>query len=104
MGPTSANAMNGSPPEEVPIRTETDIVGVRKSAREAATKLGFGITDVTRIMTAASELARNVFLYAGSGVGRWREPKGAGKGRIELLVWDHGPGSAAMDQSNTAGG
>ena len=62
--------MIASPPEEVALRTETDIVVVRKAVREVAIGLGFGITDVTRIITAASELARNVFLYAGSGVVR----------------------------------
>src|SRR5229473_1834793 len=103
MGPTSANAMNGSPPEEVPIRTETDIVVVRKSVREAATKLGFGITDVTRIITAASELVRNAFLYAGSGVVRWRVLNGSGKVGIELIVQDDGPGIADIDQAMQPG-
>ncbi len=54
-------------PEEqtLSIRTETDIVLARRAVREAAHALGFGITDTTRIVTAASELARNIFKYAG---------------------------------------
>jgi serine/threonine-protein kinase RsbT len=54
--------MNDSFPEEIALKAETDIIVVRKSVPEVATRLGFGITDVTRIITAASELARNVFL------------------------------------------
>ncbi len=95
--------MNDSLPEEVALRTETDIVVVRKSVREAATRLGFGITDVTRIITAASELARNVFLYAGSGVVRCRELNGSGKVGIELIFEDHGPGIADIDQAMQPG-
>ena len=95
--------MNDSLPEEVAVRTETDIVVVRKSVREAATSLGFGITDVTRIITAASELARNVFLYAGSGVVRWRVLNGSDKVGIELIFEDHGPGIADIDQAMQAG-
>jgi serine/threonine-protein kinase RsbT len=65
--------------------------------------LGFGITDVTRIITAVSELARNVFLYAGSGVVRWRVLNGSDKVGIELIFEDHGPGIADIDQAMRAG-
>ncbi len=95
--------MNDSLPEEVALRTESDIVAVRKSVREAATRLGFGITDVTRIITAASELARNVFLYAGSGVVRCRLLNGSGRVGIEVIVEDHGPGIADIDQAMQPG-
>ena len=50
------------------IETEGDIVSVRKTARVAAQKLGFGVTDVTRIVTAASELARNIYKFADKGI------------------------------------
>src|SRR5258708_12715739 len=85
--------------EEVALRTETDIVVVRKSVREAAIRLGFGITDVTRIITAASELARNVFLYAGSGVVRCRVLNRSDQVGLELIVEDHGPGIADIEQA-----
>ena len=95
--------MNDSLPEELALRTETDIVVVRRSVREAAIRLGFGITDVTRIITAASELARNVFLYAGSGVVRCRVLNGADKVGLELIVEDHGPGIADIEQAMQPG-
>jgi serine/threonine-protein kinase RsbT len=87
----------------VTIRSESDIVTVRKVARCAAEALGFGITDVTRIVTAASELARNVFLYAGSGVMQWRELDAGGAAGIELKLEDNGPGIANIEQAMEAG-
>jgi serine/threonine-protein kinase RsbT len=95
--------MNDSLSEEVALLTETDIVVVRKSVREAAIKLGFGITDVTRIITAASELARNVFLYAGSGVVRCRVLNRSDRVGLELVVEDHGPGIADIHQAMQPG-
>ena len=60
--------MNEPHQGEFHIGSEGDIVMARKVVRNAATALGFGITDVTRIVTAASELTRNIYQYAGSGV------------------------------------
>lgn len=77
---------------QVPIKSEGDIVEVRRKVREGATSLGFGITDVTRIVTAASELARNIYLYADSGVMRWRCLKSGERAGLELVFIDSGPG------------
>ena len=57
---------------EFVIESENDIVAARKIVRDAAEALGFGLTDVTRIVTAASELTRNIYVHAKSGVMRWR--------------------------------
>lgn len=51
----------------VKISNEWDIVAVRQLGRNAAKELGFGVVDQARITTAISELARNIFLYAGEG-------------------------------------
>jgi serine/threonine-protein kinase RsbT len=77
---------------ELPIQSEADIVIARRAVRDAATTLGFGITDVTRIVTAASELTRNVYLYAKSGTVRWRPLDVNGRVGLELVFEDHGPG------------
>ena len=96
-------------PSETLIRTEGDIVLVRRTAREAATQAGFGPTDVTRIVTASSELARNIFKYAGQGRMRWQTIiQGEHKG-IQLEFLDEGPGIAdvqlAMQEGySTSGG
>ncbi len=101
--------MDNGDPREVLIIDESHIVTVRKTIREAATGLGFGLTDVTRIVTAGSELARNVFHYAGSGVMRWNEVENGDKIGIQLVFEDHGPGIADIEQAlepgySTSGG
>jgi serine/threonine-protein kinase RsbT len=87
----------------VAIKSESDIVTVRKAVRAAAEALGFGITDITRIVTAASELARNVFIYVGSGVMHWRELDSGGSVGIELKFEDNGPGIADIKQAMEGG-
>ncbi len=94
---------------ETRIETEGDIVVVRKTVREITTRLGFGLTDTTRIVTAASELARNVFRFAGSGLMRWRLLDRSGRSGVELTFEDHGPGILNVEQAmqegySTAGG
>jgi serine/threonine-protein kinase RsbT len=83
---------------EVSIEDESHIITVRKSVREVATRLGFGLTDVTRIITAASELARNIYTYAGTGEMHWRVLDNGINVGIELIFVDHGPGIADIDQ------
>jgi serine/threonine-protein kinase RsbT len=87
----------------VAIKSEDDIVVARKAVRDAAESLGFGITDVTRIVTAASALARNVFLHAGSGIMQWLKLNAGGATGIELKFEDNGPGIADIKQAMAAG-
>ena len=75
----------------------------RKVVRNAATALGFGITDVTRIVTAASELTRNIYHYAGSGVMRWRTLSRDARVGLELIFEDSGPGIPDIDKAMEAG-
>jgi serine/threonine-protein kinase RsbT len=88
---------------EVTIGSEPDIVVARRSVREVTARLGFGVTDVTRIVTAASELARNAFKYAGGGVMRWRLLEKDNLAGIELCFEDKGPGIADVDQALVEG-
>ncbi|MDT8447642.1 MAG: anti-sigma regulatory factor [bacterium] len=78
--------------EFVPIKTESDIVRSRKVIRTLASKMGFRLTDVTRIVTAASELARNIYKYADQGQMCYRELQINGKLWLELVFEDQGPG------------
>ncbi|MEG6520359.1 anti-sigma regulatory factor [Desulfotomaculum sp. 1211_IL3151] len=89
--------MNEDTRGEVVINNESDIIVVRKKVREAATLLNFSLTDVTRIVTAASELARNVFLYAGSGVMKWQTLKSSNTVGIMLSFKDSGPGITDLE-------
>lgn len=84
---------------KVAINSEGDIVIARKIVRDAAIAIGFGVTDVTRIVTAASELTRNVFRYAGSGIMSWRMLNEGEHIGIELTFEDHGPGIPDVEQA-----
>ncbi|HXH09550.1 MAG TPA: anti-sigma regulatory factor [Alphaproteobacteria bacterium] len=84
---------------KVAINSEGDIVIARKIVRDVAIAIGFGVTDVTRIVTAASELTRNVFRYAGSGIMSWRLLNVGEHIGIELTFEDHGPGIPDVEQA-----
>jgi serine/threonine-protein kinase RsbT len=81
----------------VHVETESDIVTVRRTIRDVAKSLGFGITDVTRIVTAVSELTRNIYLYAGTGTVRWSTVNSNYKRGLELIFEDQGPGIADIE-------
>ena len=95
--------MNERADGEVYINAEIDIVSVRKAVREVAGGVGFGVTDVTRIVTAASELARNIYTYANRGVMRWCALSANGRAGIELIFEDKGPGIPDIEQAMAVG-
>jgi len=87
----------------LPIRTQEDIVRVRQAAREAAVGQGFSLVDQTKLVTAASELARNTLDYGGGGdveIARLSEPPRRG---VRLVFTDKGPGIADVEQALTDG-
>lgn len=90
--------MTGVTPGELTIDSEYDIVTARKAVRQAAMEAGFGLTDVTRIVTAASELSRNIFVYAGTGTVRWQGVARDTEG-LEITFEDHGPGIPDVEQA-----
>lgn len=76
----------------VDIITEWDIVAARQLGRNEAKEIGFGTVDQARITTAISELARNIYLYAGKGkITIERIMDGTMKGLI-IIAADQGPG------------
>lgn len=79
------------------IRSDLDIVIARTLARDTAKALGFGAIDQARIATAVSELARNIFLYAGNGNITVREIEKNGRIGIEIVCEDQGPGIPDID-------
>lgn len=80
-----------------PIRSQEDIVRVRQATRERAISQGFSLVDQTKIVTAASELARNTLDYGGGGdVTIEVLFEGARKG-VRLVFVDQGPGIANLD-------
>lgn len=98
----------GNQKGQVRIESERDIVTVRRKIRDASKELGFGMTDVTRIVTATSELTRNIYLYAGSGEVEWQGIDSPGGRGIELVFEDRGPGipdvELALEEGYTTSG
>lgn len=76
----------------VDIYTEWDIVAARQLGRNEAKKIGFGIVDQARITTAISELARNIYLYAGTGRIEIEQVSDNGVKGLIIIARDNGPG------------
>ena len=89
--------------ETMSIRSSEDIVRVRQAVRAWAVDLRFSLVDQTRIVTAASELARNTLDYGGGGLVRLEAlTEGARRG-LRLTFEDKGPGIADVERALTDG-
>ena len=82
-----------------PVRTSEDVVGVRHVVREWAIAAGFSLVEQTKIVTAASELARNTVLYGGGGTVRLEALNDGPKRGLRLTFEDQGPGIADVEQA-----
>jgi serine/threonine-protein kinase RsbT len=89
--------------EVVPVRSEHDIVLARQSVRRVAQDIGFGIVDQTKIVTAASELARNTVVYGHGGEMRWETLQDGNRKGLRLHFVDQGPGIKDVAQALTDG-
>ncbi|HXL96549.1 MAG TPA: ATP-binding protein [Streptosporangiaceae bacterium] len=90
--------------DELPIRTGDDIVRVRQQARVAAADCGLSLVDQTKLVTAASELARNTLIHGGGGSARIEVVKsGNGRSGVKVGFADSGPGIADMGLALTDG-
>jgi serine/threonine-protein kinase RsbT len=90
------------------LRAEGDVVLVRQAVRKWAAELGFSLVDQTKVVTAASELARNVLVHGGGGTARLEMlAEGVRKG-LRLTFEDQGPGipdvELALRDGYTTGG
>jgi len=85
--------------ETVPIKSSSDIVKVRQFAREWAVSLGFSLVEQTKMVTAASELARNVLDYGGGGKVRIEMLQNEFRRGLKLTFTDEGPGIADLQQA-----
>ena len=83
--------------EQRPIRSSEDVVGVRQAVRQRAVELGFNLVDQTKIVTAASELARNTLTYGGGGVVRLECIEEGPRRGLRLVFEDEGPGIANVE-------
>ncbi|WP_204263002.1 anti-sigma regulatory factor [Methylobacterium sp. BTF04] len=93
----------------LPIRSGEDVVRVRQQVRARAIEIGLGLVDQTKIITAASELARNTLDYGGGGEVRIDLVEEGGRKGVRLTFEDQGPGipdiaQALTDHYTTGGG
>ncbi len=91
------------------VQTAEDVVAIRQAVRQRAVELGFNLVDQTKIVTAASELARNTVQYGGGGMVTLEALEELGRRGLRLTFADNGPGIkdielAMKDGFTTAGG
>jgi len=94
--------------ETMPLRNSDDVVRVRQAVRARAVGAGFSLVDQTKIVTAASEVARNTVDYGGGGTLRIEVLRDGRRTGVRLTFIDQGPGIAdiakAMTDGYTTGG
>ena len=90
--------------DELPIRSGDDVVRVRQQVRIVAAENGLSLVDQTKLVTAASELARNTLVHGGGGVAGIEVVKSAnGRTGIKLHFTDDGPGIPDVNLALTDG-
>src|ERR1700722_1326874 len=100
---TARMAMTTSSDGELPLNNEHDIVLGRQAVRRMTQQQGFSLVDQTKMVTAASELARNALIYGGGGKLKWAILQNGGKRGLRLTFEDQGPGIADIDLALTDG-
>jgi serine/threonine-protein kinase RsbT len=95
--------MNVHRSETMAVATAADVVAVRQAVRAMAVAQGLGIVDQTKIITAASELARNTVDYGGGGRVLLEAVERAGRRGVRLTFEDDGPGIPNLDLALTDG-
>jgi serine/threonine-protein kinase RsbT len=88
---------------ELPLRNEHDIVLGRQAVRRMAIQQGFSLVDQTKMVTAASELARNALIYGGGGTLKWSLLTEGSRRGLRLAFEDQGPGIPNLELAMTDG-
>ncbi len=93
--------------KSLPIVSQDDVVRVRQAVRTVAVEIGLGLVDQTKVVTAASELARNTLDYGGGGIALLEKIEKQGNQGLRITFEDKGPGigdiEAAMQDGYTTG-
>jgi serine/threonine-protein kinase RsbT len=84
---------------EVPLGREENVISVRREVRSLALKVGFSLVDQTKIVTAASELARNTIVYGGGGQATLETVQDGARLGLRLTFTDSGPGIADVEKA-----
>jgi serine/threonine-protein kinase RsbT len=88
---------------ELPLTNEHDIVLSRQAVRRLAQEQGLSLVDQTKLVTAASELARNAYIYGGGGTLKWEVLLEGSKRGVRLTFLDSGPGIPNVELALTDG-
>ena len=88
---------------ELSLVTEHDIVLGRQAVRRMSQQQGFSLVDQTKMVTAASELARNTVNYGGGGIVKWAMLSDGIKRGLRLTFEDKGPGIPNLELAMTDG-
>ncbi len=89
--------------ETLAIKSSDDVVRVRQHVRTRAVEMGMGLVDQTKIVTAASELARNTLDYGGGGRVHVETVENGARRGVQLVFEDEGPGIPNIDAALTDG-
>ncbi len=89
--------------DSLPVLCEQDIVLARQMVRKLARDMNFSLVDQTKIVTAASELARNALIHGGGGFMSWERLTEGSKNGLRLTFADKGPGIANLELAMTDG-
>jgi serine/threonine-protein kinase RsbT len=89
--------------DELPVTSGDDVVRVRQLVRTKAQGIRLSLVDQTKLVTAASELARNTLVHGGAGTARVEVVQRGGRSGIRAVFSDEGPGIPDLDLALTAG-
>ena len=89
--------------ETLPVREDADMLLVRQFVRERAAELGFGVLDLTKLLTVASELGRNTLIHGAGGTILLESFVEKDRRGLRLTFEDKGPGIADIAQAMTDG-
>ncbi|HEV8003361.1 MAG TPA: anti-sigma regulatory factor [Planctomycetaceae bacterium] len=89
--------------DDLPLSTEQEIVLGRQMVRKLCQELTFSLVDQTKMVTAASELARNALVHGGGGSLHWECLLDGAKKGLRLTFADKGPGIANLELAMTDG-
>lgn len=82
---------------EVEIRHDEDVIVARQKVRQVAQEIGFSMLDQTRLITAVSELARNIVVHAGTGTMSASYAETLDRRGMRIVFDDRGPGIPDLD-------
>jgi serine/threonine-protein kinase RsbT len=85
--------------ETRPVRAPEDVVSARQTVREWAVSMGFSLVEQTKIVTAASELARNTLVHGGGGCMKLEALNDGPRRGLRLTFEDQGPGIHDVEQA-----